>query len=388
MRFVHTADWHLGRSLGGASFQPDQEHLLLGQFLAVLRETRPDAVLVAGDVFDRAVPPAGAVALLDDILAEIVHGLGIPLVMIPGNHDDPRRLAFGARIFRRSGLHLADSAMGEAILFEDSHGPVAVLASGYASPLLLAELFGGEAGIGCHDTAFGAIGARLRGLCPAGARSVLLAHAFVAGGTESPDSERVLQVGGARPVSTARFEGFHYVALGHLHREQAMAGGRIRYSGSPLAYSFEEAAHGKSVTLVEIDAAGAVRCEAVPLAPRRRLRTLEGTLQALLDGADRTLREDWFRVRLTDDTPVWDPMARLRQAYPHVLELDSTYGRRGATGMLPDAARARRAAADPLQVVAEFYADTRARGLPPQALPAARAAVEQAQMDQALAEQG
>lgn len=382
MRLLHTADWHLGRTLGGASFLPDQAAWLQGEFLRIVRDTRPDALLVAGDVFDRAVPPVEAVELLDDVLAQVVLGLGVPTVVIPGNHDAAERLSFGARVMREAGLHIAESALGEAIRLGDAYGDVYVLPTGYASPLLIAELLGEDGGedISCHDTGMAAVCRRLHGLCPPGVRSVVVAHAFLQDGVES-ESERLLQVGGARPVSCARFEGFHYVALGHLHRPQALADGRIRYSGSPLAYSFAEADHAKSVTLVELDGAGAVRCEEIPLSPPRRLRTLEGEMQALLDGARREWREDWIRVRLTDAQPVWDPMARLREAYPHVLELEfarhEPMAADGAAAPPREPARAGRAV-DPLSVLAEFYADMRLRPLPDAARAPARAAIEAA----------
>jgi DNA repair protein SbcD/Mre11 len=361
LRLLHTADWHLGRSLAGASFLEDQAHLLLGQFLDILRDTRPDALLIAGDVFDRAVPPVEAVELLDAILGEAVLGLGIPTVLIPGNHDATERLAFGARLMRQGGLHIANSALGAPIRFHDAHGEVWVLPSGYASPLLLAQLLADDS-VACHDSGFAVVCRRLRQSCPAGARMVMLAHAFLADGQES-ESERLLSVGGAKAVSPARFEGFHYVALGHLHRPQTLAGGRIRYAGSPLAYSFSEAGHAKSVTLVELDAAGGAHAEEIPLTPKRALRRLEGTLEEVLAGDTAQGCEDYLHVRLTDPNPVWDPMTRLREAFPNVLEL--AFARHemlddDAAG--PAAAACR--AADPLDLLDAFYVEMRRQPLP------------------------
>jgi exonuclease SbcD len=375
LRLLHTADWHLGRSLGGASFLEDQAHLLRGQLLALLREARPDAVLVAGDVFDRAVPPVDAVELLDDILGEIVLGLRIPVVLIPGNHDATERLSFGARLMRAGGLHIANSALGTPVRLEDAHGEVWVLPSGYASPVLLAELLG-DGSVGCHDSGFGVLCGQLRAACPEGARMVMVAHAFLRDGAES-ESERMLAVGGAKPVSPERFAGFHYVALGHLHRPQDLAGGRIRYAGSPLAYSFSEVDHGKSVTLVELDARGGLRTEAIPLTPLRALRVLTGRLEEVLDAARPEGREDWLRVVLTDPGPVWGAMERLREAYPNVLEL--AFARheeldRAALAAGPSA----RAAADPLALVEEFHLALRSRPMPDAARPVARGAIEAA----------
>jgi exonuclease SbcD len=229
-------------------------------------------------------------------------------------------------------------------------------------------------GVTCHDSGFAAICRQMQGMVPTGARTVVVAHAFLQDGMEA-GSERALQVGGAKPVSCAHFSGFHYVALGHLHRAQVLGKeGRIRYSGSPLAYSFDEAAHPKSMTLVEIGADGGVQCEALPLSPPRALRTLEGELQALLRAAKPEWREDWIRVRLTDVGAVWDPMARLREVFPHVLELD--FARHEA--LAGAVASEPRRAADPLEVARNFWADIRQRELPAAAQVPLREAVEAA----------
>jgi DNA repair protein SbcD/Mre11 len=349
MRFLHTADWHLGRSLCGQAFLDEQACLLTGPFLDVVRETRPDAILLAGDVYDRAVPSGDAVELLDDVLQRIVRGLGIPVVMIAGNHDDERRLAFGASLLRDSGLFIADGAMGQAFAFEDAHGPVCILAAGYGSPALLAGLFGPDSAIMDHDAGFAAVTAHLRGLVPAGARSVVVAHAFIQGGLTS-ESERMLQVGGSGAVSAAHLHGFHYTALGHLHRRQSMSEGRIAYSGSPLAYSFAEAGSTKSVSLVELDAAGGVTSQEIPLLPRHALRILRGTLKEVLEAADGPGREDWLQVILTDRQ--YGAMALLRERYPSVLDL------RFETATAPiagDAAATARIAHDPLETLDAFW---------------------------------
>jgi exonuclease SbcD len=375
MRLLHTADWHLGRSLNGASFQAEQEALLAGQFLDIVREVRPDALLLAGDVFDRATPPADAVALLDEILRRVILELRVPVVLIPGNHDEARRLAFGAPLLRAAGLHIADSARGEAICFEDRHGKVAVLASGYASPLLLATLFAPEA-VADHDAGFGHICRHLRGLCEPGARSVVVAHAFVAGGAEC-DSERQLAVGGARPVAASRFEGFHYVALGHLHRPQSLgAEGRIRYSGSPLAYSFSEAGQAKSVTLVELDGTGAVRTEAIPLTPRRTLRRIRGGFEELRTSPPAEGREDWLEITLTDPLPVFEAQRRLAEIYPNILGF--AYARHEGLDQPggPAEPALRPENAEPLALLDAFWREMRSTPLPAEAEPVAKAAID------------
>ena len=370
MRFLHTADWHLGRSLNGAPFHEEQAALLGVQFVEIVREVRPDALLIAGDVFDRAVPPADSVALLDEILRRIVLDLRVPVVLIPGNHDEARRLAFGAPLLRGAGLHIADSALGAPVRLEDRHGEVWVLPSGYASPLLLAQLLG-DRDIADHDQGHGVLCRMLRGRCPAGARLVMLAHAFVAGGEEC-ESERLLAVGGAKAVCPTRFEGFHYVALGHLHRPQSLMGGRLRYAGSPLAYSFSEAGQAKSLTLVEIDGAGAVRTEAIPLSPRRQLRRLRGSFAELL-AAPAAGREDWLEVTLTDALPVFEAQRRLAELYPHVLALAYARHERLDEADLP--APQRPQATEPLGLFGEFWREMRGEALPEPALPVAKSAI-------------
>lgn len=375
MRFLHTADWHLGRSLAGASFLPDQAALLHGGFLDLVRDTRPDAVLLAGDVFDRAVPPIEAIELLDALLGRIVLGLGVPVVLIPGNHDAAERLSFGAAVMRERGLHIEPGCLGRPIRFRDEHGEVVVVPSAYASPLLMSELLGKEARVTCHDTGFAAVCAQLRAQVPQGARSVMVAHAFLLDGVES-ESERLLQVGGAKRVLASRFDGFDYVALGHLHRPQALAGGRIRYSGSPLAYSFSEGGQRKSATLLELGARGLSHAEDIPLDAPRELRTLEGTLAEVLAMARPDWREDWVRVRLTDPDPVWGAMDRLREVFPHVLEL--AFARLEALDAAPsNGPSARRD--DPLGILGEFVLQTRGREMEPEAEAVAREAIAAAQ---------
>jgi exonuclease SbcD len=347
MRLLHTADWHLGRTLCGQPFLEEQAWTLFGPFLDIVKTTRPDVVIVAGDIYDRAVPPADAVELLGTVLERIVRGLRIPVVMIPGNHDDERRLAFAANLLRDSGLFIADSALGEAFPFADAHGPVTILAAGYGSPAVIASLLGSGAEVADHDAGFAAMTARVRGLIRPQSRSVLVAHAFVQGGLTS-ESERGLQVGGTGAVSAAHLAGFDYVALGHLHRRQALDGGRIAYSGSPLAYSFSEAGEEKSVSLVELGRDGRVSAEAITVAPRRRLRTLRGTLAEVLAAADQPGREDWLQVTLTDRA--YGAKALLNERYPSVLDL-----RFDTAPIAAEAAARGRIGDDPLGLFEAFW---------------------------------
>lgn len=355
MRFLHSADWHLGRVYHGVSLLEDQAHVLQ-QFVRIAADTRPDAILLAGDIYDRSVPPAEAVRLLDLVLEQLVLELKIPVVMIAGNHDGPDRLAFGSGLLQRAGLTVRGPVEMDAapLVLRDAHGEVEIHALPYAEPALVRSACGDDA-IADHHAALAAQTAAVRAAQVPGRRTVVVAHAFVQGGAES-ESERPLSVGGTGAVGAGVFDGFDYVALGHLHRPQAIGrkrGGegaadacgvdvagahrsadaadaaapwrsaRIQYAGSLLKYSFAEADHAKSVNLVELDAAGNCTVERIPLVPRRELRILEGELAALVAAAaSDPAREDYVLARLTDHGALLDAMGKLRSAWPNALAIE------------------------------------------------------------------
>ena len=317
MRLLHTADWHLGRPFHGASLLDHQAAFLT--WLAELADgERVDAVIVAGDVYDRALPPAEAVALASEGLAALAVGER-QVVVIPGNHDSAQRLAFGAPLLARAGLHL---------LTDPRRCEVPVLAGAaaiYGIPYLEPELTGaalGAPGRG-HAAVLGAAMARVRAAHRArddGRACIVAAHAFVAGGAATA-SERELAVGGAAQVAAGMFAGADYVALGHLHRPQGTPGGR--YAGSPLALSFSEAADVKSVTLVELapgEPRPRTRTIACPVP--RRLTRIRGRLEDLLtDPALADRAGDWVEATLTDAARPLDAMARLQARFPHAVSL-------------------------------------------------------------------
>ena len=329
MRFLHTADWHLGRVYHGVSLLEDQAHVLQG-FIRLAADTRPDAILIAGDIYDRSVPPAEAVRLLDLVLTELVLELKIPVVVIAGNHDGPDRLGFGSELLTRAGLTVRGPVDFDAppLILHDAHGGVAIHALPYGEPAVVRGACGDEA-IADHHAALAAQLQAARARQPAGMRSVVVAHAFVLGGSES-ESERPLSVGGSGAVGAGVFDGFDYVALGHLHRPQALGGAaegedaaRIQYSGSLLKYSFAEADHAKSVNRVDMDAQGRCTVQRIPLAPRRDLRIVEGELDALIAAAaSDPARDDYLLARLTDRGALLDAMGKLRTAYPNALAIE------------------------------------------------------------------
>lgn len=321
MRLLHTADWHIGRQLHSLSLLEEQRHALL-QMINLIETRQVDVVLVAGDIFDRSVPPAAAVALLDEVLNRICLELGVPVIMIAGNHDSPERLAFGARHLTRAGLHIAGhlAPEPEPILLGKPGHEVAFYTLPYADPATVRQLFDNE--VSSHDEAMGFLTGQILAQNAGRSPCVLLSHCFVAGG-EVSESERPLAIGGAEWVSPEHFKAFDYVALGHLHGRQFRGAQHIRYAGSLLKYSFSETRQHKSVTLVDLDDSGVTRIEQVDLKPLHDMRILEGELEALLDqGRNDPQREDYLLVRLSDTHAILDIMGKLRQVYPNVLHLE------------------------------------------------------------------
>ena len=322
MRFVHTADWHLGRIFYGVHLTEDQAYVL-DRLIEIVQDAHPDVVIVAGDIYDRAVPPQDAVSLLDDVLSRLVAKVGVPVVLIAGNHDSPERLSFGARLLANSNLHVFGPLLPECrpVVIEDHSGPVNIYAIPFAEPSVVREKIGGD-DIRDQDSVLRQILQHIRAKQPANRRSILVAHAAVVGGKTS-DSERPLSIGGSETVDPAIFEGFDYVALGHLHQPQSSGEDRIQYSGSILKYSFSEVSHQKSVTIVEMDVNGKCNIERIALRPRRDVRRLEGTLEEILEKARSDgNQDDYIMVTLLDRQPVLNAIGRLREVYPNTLHID------------------------------------------------------------------
>ncbi|CAL9376719.1 exonuclease SbcCD subunit D [Streptomyces sp. enrichment culture] len=321
MRLLHTSDWHLGRAFHRVNMLGAQAEFI-GHLVATAREREVDAVVVAGDVYDRAVPPLAAVELFDEALHRLAD-LGVPTVMISGNHDSARRLGVGAGLIGRAGIHLRTdpAACGTPVVLRDAFGDVAFYGLPYLEPALVKDEFGVEKP--GHEAVLAAAMERVRAdlaTRAGGTRSVVLAHAFVTGG-EASDSERDIAVGGVSAVPAGVFDGVDYVALGHLHGCQTLTE-RVRYSGSPLPYSFSEAGHRKSMWLVDLDAEGRVGAERVDCPVPRPLARLRGTLEELLDDPALDVHEEsWVEATLTDAVRPADPMARLAERFPHTLSL-------------------------------------------------------------------
>ncbi len=361
MRLLHTSDWHLGRSFHREDLLGAQARFV--DFLVeTVRSERVDAVLVSGDVYDRALPSVDAVALCNDALRRLA-ATGTRVVLVSGNHDSARRLGFGADLIDAAGIHLRTdpAAVGTPVLLPDPARPgsdVAVYGVPYLEPdAVLSEL-------GCversHQAVVDAAMARVRADLSTrpGCRSVVLAHAFVTGG-EASDSERDISVGGVSSVAATSFTGVDYTALGHLHGAQAPAPG-VRYSGSPVAYSFSEAHHRKGVLLVELAGApgGRARVDLLPAPVARPLARVSGRLDDLLTGARWAgLTGHYLQVTVTDPVRPREPMERLRTRFPHVLVLG--FEPDGAAGADTRPYAARLTGRSDLEVAGDFVAHVR-----------------------------
>jgi exonuclease SbcD len=356
MRLIHTSDWHLGRTLHGESLLEHQS-VFLDWLLGQATGHRVDAVVVAGDVYDRAVPPTDAVALLDQTLVRFFRA-GIPVVLTSGNHDSAVRLGFASGLSEAAGIHLRTRVedIARPVIIRDEHGEVGI----YGIPYLLPDAVMAELGAErSHASVLAAACERIRADAAARGlrRTIVIAHALVTGGQVS-ESERDIRVGGIGDAPARVLAGCSYLALGHLHGQQRVdAGGTTsaRYSGSPLAFSFSERDHRKSVTLAEIAGDGTVVTQLLPTPVPRPLREVRGRLDELLARADGDLADlagAWVKAVLTDQARPVAPMERLRERWPHTIALDFQ-PEGGLTG--PDADLARLAeAVDPVEICGLF----------------------------------
>ena len=396
MRFLHTADWHLGRIFYGQYLTEDQAHVLEHQFFNILKDENIDGILLAGDIFDRAVPPIEAIELWDSIITRLAMDYKVPLFVVSGNHDGAERLEVGRSMLGQSGIHIWGSPHHalKPFEFEGTDGKVAICPMPFSEPrrigaalglssantvlatvqnlesvetktkakskrskskksfqdIIEGSLFADveatnaestdteiadivtqcyeqncESALNLHnyDQMYQAWSDYLYKQVPKGMRSIAISHAFVMGG-EVGGSERTLSVGGSEQVNPQVFKDFHYTALGHLHGPQRMGADHIRYSGSPLKYSFDEHTQKKSFTIIDMDTKGNVDINTIPVEAKRDVVILEGYFEDLLN--DKALqakhRDDYVQARLLDTMPIMDGMAKLRQAYHRCMTID------------------------------------------------------------------
>ena len=399
MRFLHTADWHLGRIFYGQYLTDDQAHVLENQFFNILKDEKIDGILLAGDIFDRAVPPIEAVELWDSIITRLAMDYKVPLFVVSGNHDGAERLEVGRSMLSQSGIHIWGSPHHalQPFEFECSDGKIAICPMPFSEPRRIGDalglgfdtpslettqylenvgenesktkakskrskskkasvdvvedsLFAGvdmadekiaaiksskgvtqdlvahnESGLNLHnyDQMYQAWSDHLRNQVPKGMRSIAISHAFVMGG-DVAGSERTLSIGGSEQVHPQVFKDFHYTALGHLHGPQRMGADYIRYSGSPLKYSFDEHTQKKSFTIIDMDIKGNVDISTIPVEAKRDVVILEGYFEDLLNNKELQAKhkDDYVQARLLDTMPIMDGMAKLRQVYNRCMTID------------------------------------------------------------------
>ena len=399
MRFLHTADWHLGRIFYGQYLTEDQAHVLENQFFSILKDEKIDGILLAGDIFDRAVPPIEAIELWDSIITRLAMDYKVPLFVVSGNHDGAERLEVGRSMLSRSGIHIWGSPHHalQPFEFEGADGKVAICPMPFSEPRRIGDALGlgsannslqtiqslenaidadtktkakskrskskkasvdiiedslfasvdmadinladvetndvvtqdldrnNETTLNLHnyDQMYQAWSNHLRTQVPKGMRSIAISHAFVMGG-EICESERTLSIGGSEQVCPQVFKDFHYTALGHLHGPQRMGADYIRYSGSPLKYSFDEHTQKKSFTIIDMDAKGKVDISTIPVEAKRDVVILEGYFEDLLNNKKLQAKhkDDYVQARLLDTMPIMDGMAKLRQVYHRCMTID------------------------------------------------------------------
>lgn len=322
MKFIHTSDWHIGRQFHNVSLLDDQRHVL-AQIIDAVRLEGADALVIAGDIYDRSVPPASAVKLLDEVFNSVCNELGVPVLLIPGNHDSAQRLGFAARQLKQAGLHIfGDLAnVADAVRIKGASGiSVNFYGIPYNDPEQVRHQF--DRPVSNHNQAQDFLLDKIKQSYEAEGINVLISHCFVDGAQES-ESERPLSIGGAERVGYEALMDFNYVALGHLHGPQYRGDRKIRYSGSILKYSFSEQFQKKAITLVEFNPEGEPTLKSLELKPLRDMRQIEGSMAEIIEAAATDPHaDDYIMVRLTDQHAILDAMGKLRAVYPNVLHLE------------------------------------------------------------------
>lgn len=379
MRFIHTADWHLGRLFHGQHLTEDQAYVL-EQFHAVVKASGAEAVVISGDIYDRAVPPTEAVALLNETLDRLLLEDKVKVIMTAGNHDSAERLGFASKLLEAQGLFVRGNLTADLtpVVLEDVFGPVYFQPFTYAEPALVRAVFDRE-DITDFDAAMGCVVRHGLERLPANCRKVALAHAFIAGSSET-ESERPLSVGGSSNVSAQHFRPFNYTALGHLHNPQQAGAENIRYAGSLLKYSFDEASQEKGVYIVDLDAAGRVAVEKVNLQPQKDVCRVRGYFDDILHKRELYPATDaYMSIELLDTQAILDIRGQLEKIYPNLMQVERPNINAG--GQL-QAGKADYRSKSETELFADFF-----RQMTAEELTAEQQAVFEKNLDELLAEQ-
>ena len=350
MKFLHLSDLHLGKRVNEFSMLEDQAYILT-KIINIIDEQKIEGVWIAGDIYDKAVPPAEAVRLMDDFLTRLADR-NLPVFVISGNHDSAERIAFGSRLMDSRGIHLSPVFDGkiEPVILEDAHGEIAVYMLPFIKPASV-KRFWPEEETGTYTDAVSVVVDHME--LDAERRNVLLAHQFVTGAARC-DSEEI-SVGGVDNVDASVFEPFDYVALGHLHGPQKIGRETVRYAGTPLKYSFSEVSHKKAAVIVEMKEKGDVQIQQILLTPKRDMREIRGTYLEVtaLDFYKDTNTEDYLHVTLTDEEDVPDAIGKLRTIYPNIMKLDYDNMRTRSNMEISGAAEVE--TKTPMELLMEFY---------------------------------
>ena len=347
MKLIHLSDLHIGKRVNEVSMIEDQEHILT-QILHIIDDKKVDAVLIAGDVYDKSIPSAEAVTLFDDFLCRVAKR-NVPVLIISGNHDSPERLAFGGRLLERNGIHISPVYNGtvDPVTLTDEHGTVNFWLLPFIKPPHVKRYYPDD-GIESYTDA---VQTAIRHMAiDKSTRNVLLTHQFVTGASTC-DSEEI-SVGGSDNVDASVFEDFDYVALGHIHGPQNIGSNRIRYCGTPLKYSFSEAEHYKSVTVVELNTKGSLQLYTLPLTPRRDMREIHGTFTELMDKSH-NFTDDYLHIILTDEEDIPEAVGKLRVIYPNLMKLTYDNTRTRSNQMISGAENVKNKS--PLELFEELY---------------------------------
>ena len=361
MKLIHLSDLHLGKRVNEVSMIQDQEYILL-QILQIIDDEKPQAVLIAGDVYDKSIPSGEAVTLLDDFLCRLAIR-NVPVMLISGNHDSPERLAFGNRLLEHSGIHISPVYDGQLtpITLPDHLGEVDFWLLPFVKPAHVKRFFPEETVETYTDACRVAVE---KMAMDSGRRNVLLTHQFVTGAATC-DSEQI-SVGGSDNVDASVFGVFDYVALGHIHGPQNIGSNRVRYCGTPLKYSFSEAEHFKSVTVVELGKKGELHLHTVPLIPKHDMRIIRGSFEELTQPSfyQGTATDDYLQVILTDEEDIPEAVGKLRTIYPNVMKLTYDNTRTRSNQLIQGAEDVERKS--PLQLFGELYEQQNNQPMSPQ----------------------
>ncbi|GGZ96702.1 exonuclease sbcCD subunit D [Ignatzschineria ureiclastica] len=325
MKILHTADWHLGKLIHGIYMTEDQG-FLLAQLIDHIERERPDLIIIAGDIYDRAIPPVEAIELLNHFLNRVALELNIPIIAITGNHDSPKRLQFGNDFLQAKQCYLITELdpTFKPIILSDQFGEIHFYPIPYLEPAIVRHILQDHS-ITDHDSALKAIVGKIAERYNPDVRNVLILHAFVTHSSspekQTSDSERPLSIGGSEYVSAEYLDIFDYVALGHLHQAHYIKDQRIQYAGSLLKYSQSEANHRKAILEIELNQKGELTIEKCFLTPKRDLRTVKGYLKEILQ---MPMSEDYCFVTLLDETPVLQPMEQIRTVFPNAMHVERT----------------------------------------------------------------